>query len=164
MARRVFFSFHFANDFWRTQQVRNMNALEGNPLATPNAWEEVKRKGDASIKKWIDGEMSGRTCAIILVGAETADRKWVRYEIEKAWNDGRGVLGIRIHKLLDTNSKPSKAGENPFDSFKVNGKSIATLAPLKDPVGADSKAVYASIAANIEPWIESAINIRKNAS
>ena len=24
MARRVFFSFHFANDFLRTQQVRNM--------------------------------------------------------------------------------------------------------------------------------------------
>lgn len=45
MARRVFFSFHFDNDFWRTQQVRNMNALEGGQVCTPNAWEEVKRKG-----------------------------------------------------------------------------------------------------------------------
>lgn len=27
MARRVFFSFHFDNDFWRVQQVRNINAL-----------------------------------------------------------------------------------------------------------------------------------------
>ena len=32
MARKVFFSFHFDEDFWRTQQVRNINAL-----ATPNA-------------------------------------------------------------------------------------------------------------------------------
>ncbi len=27
MARRVFFSFHFDGDFWRTQQVRNMGTL-----------------------------------------------------------------------------------------------------------------------------------------
>lgn len=43
MARRVFFSFHFANDFWRTQQVRQMNSLEGQALCSPNDWEEVKR-------------------------------------------------------------------------------------------------------------------------
>lgn len=29
MARNVFFSFHFSNDFWRTQQVRNIGALDG---------------------------------------------------------------------------------------------------------------------------------------
>ena len=51
MARRVFFSFHFANDFWRTQQVRNINALEGQALCSANDWEEVKRKGDAAIEE-----------------------------------------------------------------------------------------------------------------
>jgi hypothetical protein len=60
MARKVFFSFHFANDFWRTQQVRNMNALEGNPLCSANAWEEVKKKGDAAVEQWIANEMKGR--------------------------------------------------------------------------------------------------------
>ena len=51
-------------------------------------WEEVKRKGDDAIKKWIDDEMTGRTCAIVLVGAQTASRKWVTYEISgKAVND-----------------------------------------------------------------------------
>jgi len=34
MPRRVFFSFHFGNDFWRTQQVRNMRDLEGQALGT----------------------------------------------------------------------------------------------------------------------------------
>ena len=70
----------------------------------------MKRKGDDAIKKWIDDEMTGRTCAIVLVGAQTASRKWVTYEISKAWNDGRGVLGIRINKLLNNNGLQSTPG------------------------------------------------------
>ena len=100
MARRVFFSFHFANDFWRTQQVRQMNALEGQSLVSANAWEEVKRKGDPSIMKWVDENMYGKSCVVVLVGSETASRRWVLYEISKGWNDGKGVLGIRIDRLL----------------------------------------------------------------
>lgn len=164
MARKVFFSFHFSNDFWRTQQVRNMNALEGNPLATPNAWEEVKRKGDESIKKWITDEMFGRSCAIVLIGSETASRKWVKYEIEKAWSDKRAVLGIRIHNLLDTSSKASPMGANPFTGLKVGGLDLGNIVTPKNPSGADSKAVYANIAANIEKWIEEAIELRKKYS
>lgn len=162
MARKVFFSFHFANDFWRTQQVRNMNALEGNPLATPNAWEEVKRKGDAEIKKWINDQMFGRSCAIVLVGSETASRKWVRYEIEKAWADGKGVLGIQIHRLLDSGSNPSSPGANPFAGITVGSTKLGDVVPLKNPGGSDSKAVYATIAANIESWIEEAIKVRNS--
>jgi hypothetical protein len=165
MARKVFFSFHFDNDFWRTQQVRNMNALEGNPLATPNGWETVKRSGDAAVKKWIDAELNGRSCAIVLIGSQTAERKWVKYEIEKAWNNGRGVLGIRIHGLLGKDGLTCTAGPNPFDSFTIsNGtKKLSSAVPLKNPAGHDSKAVYGSIANNIEVWIEEAIKVRKEA-
>jgi hypothetical protein len=162
MARKVFFSFHFDEDFWRTQQVRNINALEGNPLATPNGWEEVKRKGNAAIEKWIADNMAGRSCVIVLAGAQTASRKWVLHEICKAWNDKRGILGIRINKLLNSNGQSSVAGPNPFDSITLsNGQvKLSTVAPLKTPTGADSKATYATIAANIEDWIEQAIKIR----
>ena len=164
MARKVFFSFHFNNDFWRTQQVRNMNALEGNPLASANAWEEVKKKGDAAIKKWIDDEMSGRTCAVVLVGSQTASRPWVKYEIEKAWNDNRGVLGIRIHQLLGHDGKSCAAGTSPFELFTLSKgtKNLSSVVPLKNPSGTDSKTVYATIANNIEVWIEEAIKARKD--
>ena len=164
MARRVFFSFHFDNDFWRTQQVRNINALEGQTLCSSNDWEEVKRKGDASIKKWIDDQMHGKSCVVVLVGAETANRPWVIHEISKGWNDKKGVLGIRIDKLLDTNSRPSAVGSNPFSRVTFTGttRTLADVAPLKVPTGADSKAVYASIANNIEAWIEEAVRIRDN--
>ena len=163
MARRVFYSFHFANDFWRTQQVRNINALDGQTLCNANAWEEIKRKGDASIKKWIADNMTNRTCVVVLVGAATASRPWVQHEISEGWNDGLGVLGIRINKLLDSSGNSSVAGENPLGKvrFKNSTRTLADVAALKTPAGANSKEVYASIAANIDTWIEEAIAIRK---
>lgn len=162
MGRRVFFSFHFDNDYWRTQQVRNMGVLEGQTLCTPNAWEEVKRKGKASIEKWIADNMHGKSCVVVLVGSHTASRPWIIHEIIKAWDDRRGVLGIRIDKLLDRNSQPSIAGANPFDLITIGGTSskLSSVVPLITPTGSDSKAVYASISNGIEKWIEDAISIR----
>ncbi len=62
MARNVFFSFHFANDFWRTQQVRNIGALEGQKLYTANEWEEVKKRvtrrlGNGSTIAWSENHV-----------------------------------------------------------------------------------------------------------
>jgi hypothetical protein len=101
MKRQVFYSFHYKNDVRRVSQVRNIGALEDNKPVSDNEWEEVKRKGDDNIKKWINDNMNYRSCVIVMVGEETANRKWVKYEIEKAWNDGKGVLGIYIHNLKD---------------------------------------------------------------
>ena len=98
-----------------------------------------------------------------LVGSGTAGRPWIKREIVKGWDAGKGVLGIRIHKLLGTDGKPSSAGANPFDGIKhsKSGKLLSTIAPLCSPTGADSKAAYKSINDNIEDWIEQAIAIRK---
>lgn len=164
MARKVFFSFHFDNDFWRTQQVRNMNALEGGQVCTPNVWEEVKRKGKTAIEEWIDDNMWGKSCVVVLVGSQTASRPWVQREIVKGWDAKKGVLGIRINKLLDTTGSASIAGDNPFDSVThgSTGKKLSAFAPLKTPAGSDSKSVYGSIRDNIEDWIEEAIRIRNS--
>ncbi|WOE78868.1 TIR domain-containing protein [Pseudomonas protegens] len=164
MARNVFFSFHFDNDFWRTQQVRNIGALDGQKLYTANEWEEVKEKGDAAIEEWIDDSLVGKSCVVVLVGSETASRPWVLTEIAKGWNANKGVVAIRINKLLDTGGNPSVAGSNPFDQVTLKSGTVrlSSYAKLITPVGADSKAVYASIQDNIEQWIEDAIEIRKN--
>lgn len=100
----------------------------------------------------------------MLVGAETASRPWVVAEIIKGWNSGKGVVAIRIDKLLDTKGNPSIAGTNPLDQvmLKRGTTPLSNYAKLITPVGADSKTVYAHIQANIEQWIEDAIAIRKN--
>lgn len=139
-----------------------MGALDGQPLCTPNAWEDIKRKGRASIEKWIADNMHGKSCVVVLVGAQTASRPWVIREIIKAWDDGRGVLGIRIDRLLDRHGRQSAAGANPFDAITIGGtnRRLSSIVPLVTPAGSDSRAVYASISTGIERWIEDAIAIR----
>ena len=89
--RQVFYSFHFANDSWRAGQVKNMGVVEGNPPVSSNEWEEVKRKGENAIKNWINTTMYYRSCVIVLIGSETASRKWCNYEIKHAWEEGKVI-------------------------------------------------------------------------
>jgi len=153
--RKTFFSFHFKNDVMRVQQIRNIGALEDNTPVSPNDWETVKRGGDASIKKWIDDNMSGRTCVVVLIGEETASRPWVKYEIEKAWKENRGLLGIYIHNLKCPNNGLGKMGKNPFDLYTFkNKKGEVVSIPCKNPKAGDA---YGDIKNNLEKWIEEAI-------
>ena len=115
MARRTFFSFHYIPDNWRAATVRNIGTIEGNKPATDNDWETVTKAGDAAIKSWIADQMNGRTCTVVLVGAGTPNRKWINHEIVKSWDDGMGVVGIRIHGLKDSGGNTSKQGGNPFE-------------------------------------------------
>jgi len=160
--RKAFFSFHFNNDFWRTQQVRNIGSIEGNTIVSANKWEEVKTKGDAAIRKWIDENMEGKSCLIVLIGEHTAGRKWVKYEIEKAWNSKKGVLGIRIHNLENQTGQKSNIGGNPFSTFTLcNGKvKLSDVVKIKNPSNTTGKGVYSQISENIMSWIEEAIKIR----
>ncbi|MGE3961943.1 MAG: TIR domain-containing protein [Dehalococcoidia bacterium] len=162
MTRRVFFSFHYKPDHWRASQVRNIGALEGNKPASDNDWEEVTNGGDTAIKKWIDGQMSGRSCAVVLIGANTSGRKWINYEITKAWNDGKGVLGIYIHNLKDSAGFQSSKGSNPFYNIthKPTGKRLSSIVMAYDPPFTTSTKVYGHIEDNIADWMEKAIEIR----
>jgi len=163
MARKVFFSFHFKPDSWRAGQVRNAGVVEGNAPVSDNDWEGVKRGGDAAIQRWIDGQLDGRSCAVVLIGAETAGRKWIEYEITKAWNDGKGVVGIYVHNLRDASGRQSEKGANPFDRITL-GKTrhLSELVRAYDPPHFDSSLVYEHIKNCIETWVEEAIRIRQS--
>ncbi|MBL8433914.1 MAG: TIR domain-containing protein [Zoogloea sp.] len=162
MARKIFYSFHYVPDNWRASQVRNVGVVEGNQPAKDNDWETVKRGGDAAIQRWIDGQLEGRSCAVVLIGTQTAGRKWITYEINKAWNDGKGVVGIYVHNLKDVAGEQSKKGANPLDyvTFKSTGAKLSTVAKTYDPPYTTSTNVYNHIKENLSAWIEEAIKIR----
>jgi hypothetical protein len=160
MARKVFFSFHYEPDNWRAATVRNIGAIEGNKPAKDNDWETVTKGGDKAIEKWIADQMHGRSCVVVLIGSNTAGRKWIKYEIKKSWEAGKGVLGIYIHNLLDAAGKKSVKGDNPFGAFTIDGTSMSSIVKAYNPSGADSKAVYKTISDNIEDWLDKAIEIR----
>ena len=160
--RRVFFSFHYEADAWRAAQIRNAGVVEGNEPLTDNQWEEVVGGGDDAISAWIDNQLSGKSCAIVLIGSKTAGRKWIDYEIRKAWSDGRALLGIYVHKLKDRYGNQAQKGKNPFDRFQIGGTSLATIVRAYDPPYYQSTDVYAFITENIANWVEEAILIRSN--
>lgn len=166
MARRCFYSFHYKPDNWRASCVRNIGTIEGNAPATDNDWESIANGPDmdGKIKSWISNQMRGRTCTIVLVGAETANRKWINYEIIKSWNDGLGVVGIRIHGLKNQLGKYSASGVNPFDFITINRgmKSMSSVVKCYSPAGDTGQERYAWIAKHLSNAVEEAIEIRKN--
>jgi hypothetical protein len=162
MARRVFYSFDYENDCWRASMVRNIGVVEGNQAAKDNTWERVKQGDETAIRRWIDDQLNGRSCTIVLIGARTADSCWVNYEIEQSLSSGKGLLGIRIHRLLDQHQQESTAGPDPFATLTLpDGRQLSSIVQTYDPPGESSKEVYAYISEHLEDWIEAAIAARQ---
>jgi len=160
MARRAFYSFHFKPDCQRAAQVRNMGVVDGNVPVSDNDWEKVTSGGEGAIKKWIDEQLTGRGCAVVLVGTNTAGRKWITYEIQRSWDLGKGVLGVHIHNLKNLDGSQCTKGTNPF-WYATNGSTaLAQIVSLYDPPYSDSKQVYDHIKSNLADWIEKAVELR----
>jgi hypothetical protein len=165
MARRTFYSFHYKPDNWRASKVRNMGVVDGNRPCSDNDWETITKGGDEKIKKWIAEQLDGKSCVIVLIGANTAGRKWINYEIVKGWDDGKGVVGVHVHNLLDRDNNQTTKGTNPFASIKYGstGKMLSSIVKAYDPPYFTSTSVYDHIKKNLGGWVEEAVAIRANA-
>ena len=137
MARRVFFSFHYERDAQRAAVVRNHATTKaGEEVAgyvDKADWESIQRQGDAAIRKWIDDQLSGTSVTVVLVGAETAGRRWVKYELEKSYSRGNGLLAVTLHNIKDFEGRTGAAGATNFGSigkdkynWDVNFASVAS--------------------------------------
>jgi len=162
--RQVFYSFHYKPDSWRVSQVRNIGVIEGNKPAPDNDWESIVNAGEQKIKNWIKEQMKGRSCTIVLVGENTAGRKWINHEIVESWNAGMGVVGIYIHGLKNKEEYISNQGKNPFDkiTYGNDGKKLSAVVKCYNPAGSNSKERYAWISKYISDAVEEAIRIRNS--
>jgi MTH538 TIR-like domain (DUF1863) len=122
MARKTFFSFHYQPDVQRSFVVKNSQVVKDRDDAgfmDSSAFERAKNENPDSLKRFLAKEMEGSSVVCVLAGAETALRRWVRFEILQALFDGRGLMGIRIHTIGGFNKQPCAAGPNPFDLLGV---------------------------------------------
>jgi hypothetical protein len=156
MARRTFFSFHYEKDAWRAGQVRNSWVTQDRESAgfwDAAAWEQVKKKGDAAIEKWIEDQLNGTSVTVALIGAETSERNYVGTEIVKSYNKGNGMLGIYIHNMKDSNGRTDVRGRNPFANWQIerDGQKVllSSIYPTYDWVNDKGRE-------NIGAWIEAA--------
>jgi len=51
----------------------------------------------------------------VLIGTETWQRPWVRYEILKSYERGNALLGIHINGITDKYNRTFSQGLNPFN-------------------------------------------------
>lgn len=102
MARRAFFSFEYANDVGRAMVVRNSWVTQGREAAgfiDAAEFEKLKQTGETAVKNWINGQLSGTSVTVVLVGSATCSSKWVTYEIERSKALGHVLLGVDISKI-----------------------------------------------------------------
>lgn len=114
--RRVFFSFHYREDVWRASNVRNsgnFDAVSAAGWKDASLWEATKREGDAAIRRIIDDGLKNTSVTVVLIGSNTAQRRWVTYEIEQSMARSNGIFGVRIHRMKDQLGKRSTRGTTP---------------------------------------------------
>jgi hypothetical protein len=158
MARKTFFSFHYERDAWRAANVRNSGALSTDDEAgfiDAADWEELEREGDAAIKKWIKEQLNGTSVTAVLIGAETADREWVIYEIRESWKRGNAVIGVRIHGVKNQDGKTDIAGADPLDAILFeDGTALSSMCKTYDWVADKGRE-------NLGTWLENAVTARE---
>ncbi|GAA4932395.1 TIR domain-containing protein [Algibacter agarivorans] len=120
MAKRIFFSFHYQDiiDF-RGNVVRNHWMTKPNRETAgffdASIWETAKKTSVMALKRLINSGLKNTSKTCILIGSETYNRRWVRYEIFRSIYDGNDLIGVHINKIKGKNGLTKNYGPNPFE-------------------------------------------------
>ena len=92
--------------------------------------------------------MNGTSVTVVLIGAETLQRKWVRYEMQRTLERGSGLIGVslagmkHIDQTLEFKQSPTIG--TPFET-----KAFGASYPIYSWANGNGRA-------NLGSWIESA--------
>ena len=121
VVRRTFFSFHYQVDVTRAHVVKNSwvtkDEREDAGFFDASVFESKQRAGDDTLRRFLTDALNGTSVTCVLIGGQTAFRKWVRYELVRSFYRGNGLFGIRIHGIRNLDRPPQLGsyGEDPFD-------------------------------------------------
>jgi hypothetical protein len=118
MAKRVFFSFHYDTDIMRAQVVRNSWVTQPDRTSAgffdASVREEAKKKDGSALRAFIRRGLQSTSVTAVLIGAKTAEREWVLFEIAESVDRGSGLVGIYVDGMKDFQGRASVRGRNPF--------------------------------------------------
>lgn len=58
--------------------------------------------------------MEGTSVTVVLIGAETSQREWIKYELQRSWEKNNGILGIYIYGNKDRYGNIDHPGNTNF--------------------------------------------------
>lgn len=139
MAKRVFFSFHYKDvaDF-RANVVRNhwitKTDREICGYYDASIWEAARKQGDTALKRLINSglEQTSNTC--VLIGSQTYERPWVRYELLKSFKKGNHIFGVHINSIKSKHGQTKINGPNPLEYVGVTFSDSGLTATLWEHV------------------------------
>lgn len=122
--RKVFVSYHhdgdqtYYNDFSRTFHD-TYDVITDNSLEREVDSENV----DYVMRRIRDNNITGSSCTIVLVGANTWGRKYVDWEIKATLDKQHGLIGVQLPTLLpDANGRvtvPNRLYENIHSGYAL---------------------------------------------
>jgi hypothetical protein len=131
MARFVFFSFAYDDvKNFKVNVVRNSWLLKNKEetFVDGSIWEKSQSKGESVLKKLIETGLKKTSVTAILIGENTANRRWVNYEIIRSFDRGNGIFGIHINRIKGKTGLTAR-GQNPLDrlgfSLSKDGKKVS---------------------------------------
>src|SRR5690554_3582041 len=100
-----------------------------------------KKPTDKEVREIIDTRIKNSGTFICLIGPETHKRKWVNYEIRKAYLEGKRIIGVYVHGCKDSVELPETykkyggplIGWNSVD--KIGGIISGENIPYENPDG-----------------------------
>lgn len=133
--RRVFFSFHYQEDIFRVNQIRNSwrfgheNEREDSGFFDASLWERSRRESPESLKRLIRDGLKNTSVTCVLAGEYTYQRRWVRYEIAQSIVQGNGLFVVGLNGLQGPGvyGAASLGGPNPLDHMAVGRRTDGRL-------------------------------------
>lgn len=121
MSRRAFFSFHYELDVQRASIVRKSRLTHGEQLSFIDAslWEEAKRKNSDALRRLINSALENTSVTVVLIGSNTNQRQWVKFELQQSVARGNGIVGVRVNRLKNFSGQTTGNGINPLDQVNV---------------------------------------------
>ncbi|WP_198971761.1 TIR domain-containing protein [Xylophilus sp. ASV27] len=136
MAKRVFFSFHYKDVIeFRVNVVRKHWVAKADREEAgyfdASIWEEAQKTNDLGMTRMINGALDNTSATCVLVGSQTYERPWVRYEIIKSLCRGNRVFAVHINQIKGKDQLTKPNGPNPFDYLALkygdDGKKVEVL-------------------------------------
>ncbi len=139
MAKRVFFSFHYKDvaDF-RANVVRNHWTMKPDReicgYYDASIWESARTQGKVALKRLINTGLDQTSNTCVLIGSETYERPWVRYELLRSFKKGNHIFGVHINTIKAKNGQTKVKGPSPLEYVGVTFSDSGLTATLWEKV------------------------------
>lgn len=148
--KHVFISHHHADDDHVTRLTNMLDRsgyqLRNSSIRAKPANQARLDRGEipeATLKRLLRMKISWASTVVVLIGKETHNRPWVDWEIRKAQELGKRIVGVYTRGGTEADVPPAL---NDYEDARVNWNSESiidaiegTASPFENPGGAEAR-------------------------